>query len=64
MAFNINGDFKMLNAAGRVTKSRSGFEPVEGYVLEDRIARAQRKIRSLNSAIRDMQALLDAGDNA
>lgn len=37
---NINGNVKMLNAAGRVTRSRSGFEPVSRSTIEDRIARA------------------------
>jgi len=59
MVYEINGNFKMLNAAGRVTKSRSGFERVEGSVLEARIKRAQARIRSLNSAVRDMTALLN-----
>ncbi len=56
---NINGNIKMLNAAGRVTKSRSGFEPVSRATLEARIQRANRRIRSLNSAVSSMQGLLD-----
>lgn len=59
MTININGNVKMLNAAGRVTKSRSGFEPVAAEVIENRIERAKKRIRSLNSAIRDMEGLLD-----
>jgi len=59
MLHNINGTFKMLNAAGRVTKSRSGFEPVTTEVLQERIARADKRIRSLTSAKRDMLALIN-----
>ena len=59
MTYDINGDFRFVNAAGNVTKSRSGFMPVEGSVIRDRIARAQRKIRSYQRAIDDMEALLN-----
>ena len=55
--YNINGSFKMLNHAGRVTKWRAGFEPVTADVLLDRIDRSQARIRSLTTAIRDMNAL-------
>ena len=56
--YNINGSFKMLNHHGRVTKWRAGFEPVTADVLLDRIDRSQARIRSLTTAIRDMNALL------
>lgn len=59
MLIDINGEFKMLNAGGRVTKSRSGFQPVEADVIVARIERAKARIRSLNSAVRDMTALLN-----
>jgi hypothetical protein len=59
MLHDINGNFKMLNAAGRVTKSRSGFQPVTTEVLQERIARARRRIKSQTSAIRDMTALIE-----
>lgn len=58
--YDINGSFKMLNAAGKVTKWRSGMEPVSREVIVERIARAKRKIRSLQSAERDMKALIGA----
>jgi hypothetical protein len=62
LRYNINGEFKMLNAAGKVTKSRSGFEPVTEDCLLGRIQRAHNRIRSLQHAIDDMEYLLENGE--
>ena len=61
LRYNINGEFKMLNAAGKVTKSRSGFEPVTEDCLLGRIQRANNRIRSLQHAVNDMEYLLETG---
>ena len=62
MMHDINGTFHMLNAAGRVTRSRNGFMPITTDDLNERIARAQRRIKALQHAINDMSSLSHGGN--
>lgn len=56
--YDTNGRGKFINAQGKVVKNRSGFEPMTREAIEARIARGEARIRSINSAIRDMRAIL------